>query len=214
MNDARNSPPGSDELGEFAGGEIVRQQGRKTARDHHGQRANDEQHAQCRDETWDGEGQSDKSVGESDRGGEQEAEQNRRKGRHAGNDQERGRHRRQRECRADRKVEFAADHQNRDADRDESDLGQQSENAAQIVAREKSACRARFEQRGKQDQQRDARQFRLFEIDSEQIPHDAPAALSLSGNCGGLWLPRDSPVFRFSGGPVWPNPSADRPVPA
>ena len=64
--------------------------------------------------------------------------QNRRESRHAGDDQERRRHRRQRERRANRKVEFAADHQNRDADRDEADLGQQSENAAQIVGGQKS----------------------------------------------------------------------------
>ena len=124
--------------------------------------------------SWDGEGQGDEPVGEPDRSGEKKSEQDRRRGRHAGDDQERCRHRRQRECRAHGKVEFAADHQNRDADRDESDLGQESENAAQIVARQKSARRARFEQRRKQDEQRDARQFRFFEVDSEQIPHGRP----------------------------------------
>ena len=68
-----------------------------------------------------------------DGGGEQKTEQDRREGRHAGDDQERRRHRRQRERGADGKIELAADHQNRDADRDEPDLRQQPENAAQIV---------------------------------------------------------------------------------
>ena len=55
----------SDELGESAGGEIVRQERRKAAGDHHRQRAHDEQHAQRRDEARDGEGQSDEAVDEA-----------------------------------------------------------------------------------------------------------------------------------------------------
>ena len=57
------------------------------------------------------------------------------------------------QSRTDREVELAADHQDRDTDRDEADFGQQSENAAQIVGRQKNAVRARFEHHGEQNQQ-------------------------------------------------------------
>ena len=64
---------------------------------------------------------------------------------------ERSRHRHEREGRADREVELAANHQDRHPDRDEADLRQQPENAAQIVRRQEDAAGPHFEDEGENE---------------------------------------------------------------
>ena len=101
----------------------------------------------------------------------QQAEQHGRPERHAVVHQDRGRHRHQGEHRADRKVELAADHQQGDADRDERHLGQEAEHAAEVLGRQEHAVRAPLEHADQHDQQHDAGEFRLFQVDFEEALH-------------------------------------------
>ena len=56
----------------------------------------------------------------------------------------------------------------RDADGDETDLRQDTENAAQIVGVEEHAVRADLEQDDEENQEDQPGEFRFFEIDLEQ----------------------------------------------
>ena len=86
----------------------------------------------------------------------------------------------ERKGRADREVELAANHQDRHPDRDEADLRQQPENAAQIVRRQERAAGPHFEDEGENDEQRGAGQLRLLEIDAKQVSQSR----SISGRSG------------------------------
>ncbi len=66
--------------------------------------------------------------------------------RHVGVEHQRDAHRHEGEDRPDRQVELAADHQDREADRDQADFGQQPEHAAEVLEREEDAVRLDLEQ--------------------------------------------------------------------
>ena len=100
---------------------------------------------------------------------------------------------------------------------DHPDLRQEAEDAAQVVGREERLAGAELEHCRQQDQQHDPRQFRLFEINAEQILHRGSLARGFICNADGRR--RRPPAIRLLGegvnaGPAWPATSAHRPAQA
>ena len=149
---AEEAEVGDEEPGRRAG----REGRREAAREHGGERADDEQHAERGDEARDVEGERDPAVQVADHERGQQPQGNRERRRHApaaGGDHDQ--HRDQREHGADREVELAGHHQEADPERHDAELRQGEEDDAGVaLARELGRVEREAQQH---DQQHDER---------------------------------------------------------
>ena len=140
------------------------------------------------------------------------AHEKRRPERNAGIEHERDAHRHDRENRADGEIEFAANHQHREADRHRSDLGQQSEHAADVLKREEDAIRPDLEERRQRDEENNPGQLGLLQINLDALFIGIFGRAAVRSARAASWAGRERrPRQAFSGGPSRPSRRSSRP---
>src|ERR1700733_9951462 len=152
---------------------VQRKQRGKSAGHYDGQRTHHEEHSERRNEAWNVELERDERVEKADDRADQDADGKRWPERNTGVQHERDAHRHDRENRADREIELAANHQHGEADRHRPDLRQQAEHATDVLIGEKDAVRAKFEERHQYDEEENSGEFGLLQVNLQRSFHSS-----------------------------------------